>query len=118
MVWRLSKICLDPEKKSDFVKSVLYKYAIVNHEAELKFIFRFCLFVGCMINEKTFLIISKIIFWGYYALLSPVRMDWNASSRAVNYYWAPIPLSGIITIILLLTILYVTGQKLFRLKEE
>ena len=63
-------------------------------------------------------IISKIIFWGYYALLSPVRMDWNASSRAVNYYWAPIPLSGIITIILLLTILYVTGQKLFRLKEE
>lgn len=63
-------------------------------------------------------IISKIMFWGYYGLLSPVGMDWDANSRTVNYHWASIPLSSIIILILLFIILYIIGQKVFGLKEE
>lgn len=63
-------------------------------------------------------IISKFIIWGYYALLSPVRMDWNENTRAVNYYWSQIPFFDLAVIAVVFIVLYICGQKLFKLKEE
>lgn len=63
-------------------------------------------------------IISKLIFWGYYGLLSPVAMDWDAASKSVNYHWDSIPLPGILAVTVICIVLYAAGQKSFKLREE
>lgn len=63
-------------------------------------------------------IISKLIFWGYYGLLSPVGMNWDAGSRSVTYYWHSINLSGISAVTVICIILYIAGQRSFKLREE
>lgn len=62
--------------------------------------------------------ISKFILWGYYALLSPARLDWNAETRVSNYYWSSIPYSELAIMAAVFIVLYILGHKLFNLKEE
>ena len=63
-------------------------------------------------------IISKFMLWGYYGFLSPVSLEWNEVSRISTYHWNPIPILDLSILAILLMILYILGQKLFKLKEE
>ena len=63
-------------------------------------------------------LVSKIILWGYYGTLSPVRMNWTKSTRAVTFYWTQLPLYNLFILIIVFILLYILGVKLFKLKEE
>ena len=63
-------------------------------------------------------IVSKIILWGYYGTLSPVKMNWDKCTRIVQFYWAQIPVSDLLILITTFILLYLLGLKIFKLKEE
>lgn len=60
---------------------------------------------------------AKYVLWAYYMLLSPVRMNWDESTRIVNFYWSSIPLYEFFALLISLVLLYIIGNKLFIRKE-
>lgn len=63
-------------------------------------------------------IISKLIIWSYYGSLCPAGLDWDKNTRICHYYWNSIPLSSLLIIFIAFIFIYVSGKKLFMLKEE
>lgn len=63
-------------------------------------------------------ILSKFILWGYYGFLSPVSLEWDEVSKIATYHWNSIPILDLSVLAVLLIILYILGQRLFKLKEE
>lgn len=63
-------------------------------------------------------IISKLIIWSYYGILSPVVLNWDINTRISSYSWSSISLSSLLIIFLAFIFIYVSGKKLFMLKEE
>ncbi|WP_053956723.1 ABC transporter permease [Inediibacterium massiliense] len=61
--------------------------------------------------------IARFVLWGYYGLLSPVRIDWNRSTRILNLYWTSIPLRECFILLGVFVLLYIIGKKLFIGKE-
>lgn len=61
--------------------------------------------------------ISQFILWGYYALLSPIRMNWDEVTRIVDLYWIDLPMKSLGTLILLGVTFYGVGKNLFVRKE-
>lgn len=70
----------------------------------------FSLFFGGMI--------SKFIIWSYYGTLCPAGLNWDESTRICNYYWNSIPLPSLLIIFAVFIFIYMSGRKLFMLKEE
>lgn len=60
---------------------------------------------------------GKYVLWSYYAILSPSKMNWDKSTRMVNFYWSGIPLKEFLILILVAVLLYIIGKKLFIRKE-
>lgn len=60
---------------------------------------------------------AKYVLWGYYMLLSPVKMDWDKSTQIVNFYWSGVPLCEFFVLLISLALLYIIGKKLFIRKE-
>ena len=61
--------------------------------------------------------VSSWIVWGYYALLAPVRMNWDPATRIKDYYWINIPIERVFILIGLFMGLYIVGKRLFMRKE-
>ena len=57
------------------------------------------------------------IVWGYYALLAPVRMNWDPDTRIIDYYWTNISIERILILVGLFMGLYIVGERLFMRKE-
>jgi len=62
--------------------------------------------------------IARWILWGYYALLSPVRMNWDETTRIVDFYWTKLPIVNLLVVILGLVSLYIIGRVLFVRRES
>lgn len=61
---------------------------------------------------------GKFILWSYYAVLSPVGMNWDKGTRNVDYYWLSIPLIECCVLIGVFVMLYIIGKNLFIKKEN
>jgi hypothetical protein len=61
--------------------------------------------------------VGNFVLWGYYVILSPVRMNWDRASRIVDYYWSTIPLVQLTILIITFILFHILGQKLFTEKE-
>ncbi|WP_315076651.1 ABC transporter permease [uncultured Clostridium sp.] len=61
--------------------------------------------------------IARLVLWGYYGLLSPVKMDWDIKTRIVNLYWISIPLTEFAILIGIFILLYIAGKEIFKRKE-
>lgn len=61
--------------------------------------------------------ISRFVLWGYYGLLSPVRMNWDKNTRVVDFYWSSVPLGECLILLVIFVLLYIIGKKLFIRKE-
>lgn len=62
--------------------------------------------------------VAQWILWGYYALLSPIRMDWDQVTHIVDYYWTGVPVKYIVILICIVVALYVGGKRLFIRREQ
>jgi hypothetical protein len=61
--------------------------------------------------------IAQFIPWGYYGVLMLVDMDWDITSRIVDYYWAPINWTGLTVLFGMFCAIYFIGRTLFVRKE-
>lgn len=61
--------------------------------------------------------IQEFFVWGYYGVLSNVRMNWDAVSRIIDYYWTPLNWGGIVVIVAFSIVITVLGYRLFIRKE-
>lgn len=66
-----------------------------------------------LLSEK----VTQWIIWGYYALLAPVRMEWDSVKGVAEFYWIPFPIREVIILIAVLIGFYIMGIKLFARKE-
>lgn len=60
---------------------------------------------------------SKYVIWGYYGVLSLVRMNWNKDSRIVDFYWVNVPVNQVLILGMFFILLYIAGKNLFIRKE-
>jgi hypothetical protein len=60
---------------------------------------------------------AKFVLWGYYMVLSPVRMDWNKSTQIVDFYWNGIPFGEFFALLVSFVLLFIIGNRLFIRKE-
>ncbi len=62
--------------------------------------------------------LQKLTPWGYYGVLSFVRMDWNAATRISHYTWSPVDQGGLFILAGMLGVFYLVGRSLFVRKEQ
>lgn len=62
--------------------------------------------------------IARWILWGYYAVLAPVRMNWDSVTNITNFYWVGLPIKSFIFLLMILATLYIVGKELFIRKEQ
>lgn len=60
---------------------------------------------------------ARYVIWGYYMVLSPVRMDWNKSTQIVKFYWSSIPLFEFLALLICFCLLFIIGKNIFIRKE-
>lgn len=61
--------------------------------------------------------LEKLILWGYYGVLMFVGMDWDRTTRIVDYHYVPIDWTGFIALVFMLCFIYFIGRTLFVRKE-
>lgn len=61
--------------------------------------------------------IMRLVLWSYYAVLSPIEMQYNAQTRMTRYTVLNPDWGAFAVLIVVLTILYVLGRSLFARKE-
>ena len=61
--------------------------------------------------------LTRCVPWGYYGLLSLVGMNWDPDTRATDFYWMQIDLSGLVLTAIWFVVLYVVGKRLFLKKD-
>lgn len=62
--------------------------------------------------------VARWILWGYYALLAPIRMNWDSVTRIVDFYWITLPVGSVMMICGILVVLYIVGIRLFIRREN
>lgn len=62
--------------------------------------------------------VAQWILWGYYALLAPIRMNWDEATRIVDYYWIDVPIKHLVILIILFIGIYGVGRRAFIGKEQ
>lgn len=62
--------------------------------------------------------VGQWILWGYYALLAPVRMDWDPVTRVTDFYWIQLPIKHLVILLGISLILYGVGKSLFVRREQ
>lgn len=62
-------------------------------------------------------IFSNFLIWGYYGVLNFVNMDWNPTTRIVNYSFIPVNWTGFIILVCIFCAMYIIGRRLFIRKE-
>lgn len=62
--------------------------------------------------------IARWILWGYYAVLAPVRMNWDSVTGTTDFYWTQMPMESFVILLMILAVLYIVGKKLFIRKEQ
>lgn len=61
--------------------------------------------------------VTRLVLWGYYGLLSPLKMDYDTKTRIFNLYWTSIPLTEFAILIVTFVLLYIAGKEIFKRKE-
>lgn len=61
--------------------------------------------------------VMRLVPSAYYGLLSTVHMDWNTTTRIVNYFHAPFSLVDFSVLLLVLILLYLFGRNHFTHRE-
>lgn len=62
--------------------------------------------------------VARWILWGYYALLSPVKMNWDSTTRIIDFYWVSLPIQTFMILMAVLVMLYFLGKCHFVRKEQ
>lgn len=62
-------------------------------------------------------IFSNFFFWGYYAVLTFVEMDWNPTTRILNYDYIPENWSSFMFLLSVFIAMYLIGRRFFIRKE-
>lgn len=79
-----------------------------------------CGIVGSFLGILSMLfppVLIRFVPWGYYGLLSLVRMDWNAATRVTKFFWQwPAP-TDLILLGLWAVVFWIVGRNLFVGKE-
>ncbi|AGL01722.1 ABC transporter permease [Desulfoscipio gibsoniae] len=61
--------------------------------------------------------LERLFLWGYYGVLMFVRMDWDKTTRIIDFYYVPIDWLGFITLAVMFCAIYMIGRTLFVRKE-
>ncbi|WP_347487867.1 ABC transporter permease [Desulfoscipio sp. XC116] len=61
--------------------------------------------------------LERFLLWGYYGVLMSVRMDWDKTTRIVDFYYVSIDWPGFITLAVAFCAIYMIGRTLFMRKE-
>jgi hypothetical protein len=61
--------------------------------------------------------VMRLVPSAYYGLLSTVHMDWNRTTRIVNYFHAPFSWVDFSVLLLMLILLYLLGRNRFTHRE-
>ncbi|WKY44546.1 ABC transporter permease [Eubacteriaceae bacterium ES2] len=61
--------------------------------------------------------IPDFFIWSYYGALSNVRMNWDAASRIIDYYWTPLNWGGLAVVMTFSIVMMGIGYELFKRKE-
>ena len=61
--------------------------------------------------------VQKLVIWGYYGVLAIAGMNWDPDTRATDFYWMQIDLSGLVLTAIWFVVLYVVGKRLFLKKD-
>lgn len=60
---------------------------------------------------------QKFLLWSYYGVLMQVGMNWDETTRAVDFYWTAIDWSGLGLILVFFGLIYGIGRILFMRRE-
>ena len=61
--------------------------------------------------------VQRLVPWCYYAVLSPVGMNWDPATRWTEFYWMPRDCVSLAVAALAFGALYAAGRRLFARKE-
>ncbi len=61
--------------------------------------------------------LGRFLLWGYYGVLMLVGMDWDSTTRKANYYYVRVDWAGVISLIIIFSVIYIIGRSLFARKE-
>lgn len=61
--------------------------------------------------------LARFLLWGYYGVLMIVGMDWDREARLTSYYYTSPDWVGFTMLVILFSVIYLTGLMLFKRKE-
>lgn len=61
--------------------------------------------------------LERLLLWGYYGVLMFVQMDWDSTTRIIDFHYIPIDWAGFITLVIMFCVIYIIGRALFTGKE-